>query len=35
MKGTTIKYTPKRGKPTFGYSFFAGRDENGKQLPPK
>jgi integrase len=32
MKGTTIKYTPKRGKPTFGYTFFAGRDENGKRI---
>ena len=32
MKGTTIKYTPKRGKPTFGYTFFAGRDKNGKRI---
>jgi integrase len=32
MKGTTIKYTPKRGKPTFGYTFFAGRDENRKRI---
>jgi integrase len=32
VKGTTIKYTPKRGKPTFGYSFFAGRGENGKRI---
>jgi integrase len=32
MKGTTIKYTPKRGKPTYGYTFFAGRDENGKRI---
>jgi integrase len=31
MKGTTIKYTPKRGRPTFGYTFFAGRDETGKR----
>jgi integrase len=32
VKGTTIKYTPKRGKPTFGYTFFAGRDESGKRI---
>jgi integrase len=32
MKGSTIKYTPKRGKATFGYTFFAGRDENGRRL---
>ena len=32
MKGTTIKYRPKRGKPTFGYSFFAGRDADGKRI---
>jgi integrase len=32
MKGTTIRYTPKRGKPTFGYSFFAGRDNNGNRI---
>jgi integrase len=32
VKGTTVKYTPKRGKPTFGYSFFVGRDENGKRI---
>jgi integrase len=32
MKGTTIKYKPKRGKPTFGYSFFTGRDANGKRI---
>jgi integrase len=34
MKGTTIKYTPKRGRPTFGYTFFAGRDETGKRIQP-
>ncbi len=32
MKGTTVRYTPARGKPTFGYSFFAGRDESGKRI---
>jgi hypothetical protein len=32
MKGTTIKYEPKKGKPTFWYTFFAGRDENGKRI---
>jgi integrase len=32
MKGTIIEHTPKRGKKTFGYSLFLGRDENGKQL---
>jgi integrase len=31
LKGTTIKYQPKKGKPTFGYSFFAGRKENGSR----
>jgi integrase len=32
MKGTTVKYTPKRGKPTFGYTFYVGRSENGKRI---
>ncbi len=32
MRGTIIEHTPKRGKKTFGYSLFIGRDENGKQL---
>jgi integrase len=32
MRGTTIKYQPKRGKPTFGFTFFAGRDESGKRI---
>jgi integrase len=32
VKGTTIKYTPRRGKPTFGYTFFAGRDGDGKRI---
>jgi integrase len=32
MKGTTIKYKPKKGKPSFGYTFFAGRDQNGKRI---
>ena len=32
MKGTIIEHQPKRGKKTFGYSLFLGRDENGKQL---
>jgi integrase len=32
LKGTTIKYQPAKGKPTFGYSFFAGRDEAGKRV---
>ena len=32
MKGSTVRYQPKRGKPTFGYTFFAGRDENGKRI---
>jgi integrase len=32
MKGTIIEHLPKRGKKTFGYSLFLGRDETGKQL---
>jgi integrase len=32
MRGTIIEHTPKRGKKTFGYSLFLGRDDNGKQL---
>jgi integrase len=32
MRGTILRYEPKRGRPTFGYSFFAGRDENGKRI---
>ena len=32
MRGTIIKYEPKIGRPTFGYSFVAGRDENGKRV---
>jgi integrase len=32
MKGTIIEHQPKRGRKTFGYSLFLGRDENGKQL---
>jgi hypothetical protein len=32
VKGTTIKYTPKHGKRTFGYTFFAGRDPSGKRI---
>ncbi len=32
MRGTIIEHTPKRGKKTFGFSLFLGRDENGKQL---
>ena len=32
MKGTIITHKPKRGKKTFGYSLFLGRDETGKQL---
>jgi integrase len=32
VRGTIIKYKPKRGKPTFGYSFFVGRGENGKRI---
>jgi integrase len=32
MKGTIIRHQPKRGRKTFGYSLFLGRDENGKQL---
>jgi integrase len=32
VKGTTIRYARKKGKPTFGYSFFAGRDKNKKRI---
>ena len=32
MRGTIVKYTPKQGKPSFGYYFVAGRDENGKRI---
>jgi ATP-dependent helicase/nuclease subunit A len=32
MKGSTIEYQPARGKKTFGYTFFAGRDESGKRI---
>jgi integrase len=32
MRGTIIEHTPKRGRKTFGYSLFLGRDESGKQL---
>jgi len=32
MRGTLIEHQPKRGKKTFGYSIFLGRDEKGKQL---
>jgi integrase len=32
MRGTIIEHQPKKGKKTFGYSLFLGRDENGKQL---
>jgi hypothetical protein len=32
MRGTIIEHQPKRGKKTYGYSLFLGRDENGKQL---
>jgi hypothetical protein len=32
MRGTITKYTPKTGKPTFGYCFVAGRDESGKRI---
>ena len=27
MRGRIIKYQPRNGKPTFGYSFLAGREE--------
>ena len=32
MTGTLLTHKPKRGKKTFGYSIYLGRDENGKQL---
>jgi integrase len=32
VRGTIIEHTPKRGRKTFGYSVFLGRDEAGKQL---
>jgi integrase len=32
VKGTIIEHTPKRGRKTFGFSLFLGRDETGKQL---
>jgi integrase len=32
VTGSIIEHQPKRGKKTFGYSLFLGRDENGKQL---
>jgi hypothetical protein len=33
MRGSIIKYQPKNGKPTFGYSFVDGRDEkSGKRI---
>jgi integrase len=32
MRGTIIEHQPKRGRKTFGFSLFLGRDESGKQL---
>jgi integrase len=32
MKGTILTHQPKKGRKTFGYSLFLGRDETGKQL---
>jgi hypothetical protein len=32
MRGTIIEHQPKRGKKTFGFSLYLGRDESGKQL---
>jgi integrase len=32
VRGTIIEHQPKRGRKTFGYSLFLGRDGNGKQL---
>jgi hypothetical protein len=32
VRGTIRKYQPKSGKPTFAYSFVAGRDESGKRV---
>jgi integrase len=32
MRGTIVKYEPKTGRPTFGFYFVAGRDENGKRI---
>jgi integrase len=32
MRGTIVKHTPKQGKPTFGYYFVAGRDQNNKRV---
>jgi hypothetical protein len=32
MTGTIIQHKPKKGRKTFGYSIFLGRDETGKQL---
>ena len=32
MRGTILRYKPRRGKRTFGYSFDAGGDENGKRI---
>lgn len=32
MRGTIIEHQPKKGKKTFGYSLFVGRDDSGKQL---
>jgi integrase len=32
MRGTIIEHVCKNGKKSWGYSFFAGRDENGKRI---
>jgi hypothetical protein len=32
MRGTIVKYEPKAGRPSFGFYFVAGRDENGKRI---
>jgi integrase len=32
MRGTIISHTTKTGRKSWGYSFFAGRDENGKRI---
>lgn len=30
MTGTIVRHQPKRGKPTFGFSYYSHKDENGK-----
>jgi integrase len=32
MRGTIISHTTKKGKKSWGYSYFAGRDETGKRI---